>query len=212
MGRETEPGGEADGVDSQAAAASWLDEHGDALYRYAWSRVGRREPAEDLVQDTLLAALSARENFREQSAVRTWLLAILRRKIADYYRKKQPHAATNFEGAEATNRRSSIEKHVFRDDGSFHDTPARWKSPPESLEDLELREVLDRCMERLPIGFAVAFTLREVDEVPADEIRRRLGVTAGNLRVRLYRARLLLRECLEKNWFAPHPSATTSHP
>ncbi len=208
MRSQTEP----ERVDSRQDAASWLDEHGDALYRYAWSRVGRREPAEDLVQETLLAALAAREDFRGESAVRTWLLAILRRKVADHYRTKESPVAADAEGADVTSRRSSIERHVFRENGSFRHTPARWKSPPESLEEGELRQVLDRCMARLPTGFAVAFTLRELDGVPADEIRRRLGLSAGNLRVRLYRARLMLRECLEKNWFAPRPPDPTTRP
>jgi RNA polymerase sigma-70 factor (ECF subfamily) len=193
-------------------AAGWLDEHGDALYRYARSRGGRRDAAEDLVQETLLAGLTAREDFRGKSSVRTWLLAILRRKIADCYREKELTDGPHADGTDGTSRRSSIERHVFGDDGSFRQTPARWKSPPESLEEGEFREVLDRCMARLPTGLAVAFTLRELDEVPADEIRRRLGLSAGNLRVRLYRARLMLRECLEKSWFAPRPPNPVTRP
>ncbi len=212
MRSQAEPAREPERVNSREDAASWLDEHGDTLYRYARSRVGRLELAEDLVQETLLAALAAREDFRGQSAVRTWLLAILRRKIADYYRRKELPVEPDDDGADLTSRRSSIERHVFRDDGSFRHTPARWKPPPESLEEGELREVLDQCMARLPTGFAVAFTLRELDEVPADEIRKRLGLSAGNLRVRLYRARLMLRECLEKNWFAPRPPDSTTRP
>ena len=190
-------------VSPREDAAGWLDEHGDALYRYARSRIGRREQAEDLVQEALIAALAAREDFRGQSAVRTWLLAILRRKIADYYRRNERPIEPDVDGAGRPGRRSSIERHVFCDDGFFRHTPARWKTPAESIEDDELRDVLDDCMARLPSGFAVAFTLREVDDVPTDEIRGRLGLSAGNLRVRLYRARLMLRECLEKRWFSP---------
>jgi RNA polymerase sigma-70 factor (TIGR02943 family) len=212
MSSQTDPAFEPECVNSLEDAASWLDEYGDALYRHARSRVGRRELAEDLVQETLLAALAAREDFRGLSAVRTWLLAILRRKIADYYRRKELPVEPDADGTDFTSRRSAIEGHVFRDDGSFRQTPARWKSPPESLEEGELREVLDRCMARLPAGFAVAFTLRELDQVPADEIRRRLGLSAGNLRVRLYRARMMLRECLEKNWFAPRPANSPTRP
>ncbi len=59
MRSQTEP----ERVNSREDAAGWLVEHGDALYRYARSRVGRREPAEDLVQETLLAALAARDAF-----------------------------------------------------------------------------------------------------------------------------------------------------
>src|SRR5262249_42978535 len=68
-------------------AADWLTAHGDALYRFARLRVGARGPAEDLVQDTFLAAIAARGRFRGRSSTRTWLLGILRRKIADHYRR-----------------------------------------------------------------------------------------------------------------------------
>ncbi len=213
MKHPSDPTLETERAPSREDASRWLDEHGDALYRYARSRVGRREPAEDLVQETLLAALTAREEFRGQSAVRTWLLAILRRKIVDYYRRRASTVEPDTDRAEDVGPRSAIERHVFRDDGLFRRMPAPWKSPPESCEEAELREVLDRCLAHLPSGFAVAFTLRELDGVPAVEIRERLGISAGNLRVRLYRARLLLRECLEKNWFAPHfPPNLPSHP
>jgi RNA polymerase sigma-70 factor, ECF subfamily len=212
MRSQTDPARELGRVNSRDDAASWLDDHGDALYRYARTRVAQRELAEDLVQETLLAALVGREDFRGHSSVRTWLLAILRRKIADHYRKKQVRVASDTDGAEVSSRRSSIERYVFGDSGFYRRPPARWKSPHQSLEERELREVLDRCLARLPPSFAVAFTLRELDQVPAAEIRNRLGLSAGNLRVRLYRARLMLRECLEKNWFAPSPPDSTGPP
>ena len=193
------------GVAPREDAAGWLDDHGDALFRHALARVGRREAAEDLVQETLLAALAGREGFRGHAAVRTWLMAILRRKIVDHYRRRESPVAPAAGGPEAPPRRSSIEASVFADDGSFRRAPARWEEPADPLETGELREALDRCMARLPAHFAVAFTLRELDQLPADEIQARLGLSAGNLRVRLFRARLMLRECLEKHWYAPQP-------
>src|SRR5260370_16889904 len=65
----------------------WVDEHGDCLFRYALVRVRRREVAEDLVQDTLLAAIRSREKFAGQSSERSWLTGILKHKISDYLRK-----------------------------------------------------------------------------------------------------------------------------
>ena len=65
----------------------WVDEHGDCLYRYALVRVRVPEVAEDLVQETLLAALRSREKFGGRSSERSWLVGILKNKIVDYYRK-----------------------------------------------------------------------------------------------------------------------------
>jgi RNA polymerase sigma-70 factor (ECF subfamily) len=191
-------------------AACWLDQHGDALYRHARSRVARRELAEDLVQETLLAGLAARPKFRGESDVRTWLLAILRRKVADHYRKNRLTSDAEREWEAISEPRTAIEEHVFDHRGLFRRAPLRWKPAPDRLESEELRKVLDACLAHLPSRFAVAFTLREIDDLPPEEIRGRHKLSAGNLRVRLYRARLLLRECLEKNWFAPDPPNSAS--
>ena len=67
--------------------ALWVDEHGDVLYRYALARVRKPEVAQDLVQETLLAAMRARDRFAGQSSVRSWLCGILKHKLCDYYRK-----------------------------------------------------------------------------------------------------------------------------
>ena len=63
---------------------SWVDHYGDFLYRFALSRVKDPDIAEDLVQETFLAALRSRESFESRSAGRTWLIAILKHKIVDY--------------------------------------------------------------------------------------------------------------------------------
>src|SRR5215472_16031942 len=68
-------------------ALHWLEEHGDALYAYALPRVRNADAAEDLVQETLLAALAGQERFAGQSAERTWLMGILKHKLIDHLRK-----------------------------------------------------------------------------------------------------------------------------
>ena len=74
--------------DSNLNPDTWVDRYGDSLYRFAAVRVQDTAVAEDLVQETFLAALRGRKNFRSQSAVQTWLTAILKHKIVDHYRKK----------------------------------------------------------------------------------------------------------------------------
>src|SRR6185312_4069906 len=86
--RPTPQADDSDALSTARDASAWLDEHGDALYRYARSRVGNRELAEDLVQDAFLAALQSRDQFQKRATIRTWLLSILRHKIIDYYRRE----------------------------------------------------------------------------------------------------------------------------
>jgi RNA polymerase sigma-70 factor (ECF subfamily) len=181
-------------------AASWLDEHGDALYRYARIRVRRRELAEDLVQDTFVAALQARGRYEGNSSVRTWLLSILKHKIADHYRRVAaavpPAELAPIEGHDP------IRGEFFGADGLWKSPPASWRTPDKALEEREFWEVLDGCLGRLPRALASVFFLRELEGLEMEELRRGLDLSEGNIRVRLHRARLLLRECLERRWFA----------
>ena len=178
-------------------ASEWLDEHGDALYRYARSRVGRRELAEDLVQETFLAAVESREPFRSESTVRTWLIAILRRKIVDHYRRRS--AAPDCESLSI--RSSPDHASFFTADGKWQKVPSPWKTPPDMLENRELWTAFSACLSKLPMPLARTFMLRELVGVDVDELRETLSMSAVNVRVQLHRARHLLRECLERNWF-----------
>ena len=101
---------------------------------------------------------------------------------------------------------------MFGERGKFRRPPARWREGPDRLENEELRNALDSCIQHLPRRLAIAFTLREIDDLPPEEVRSQLRLSAGNLRICLYRARLLLRECLEKNWFAPDSTRSSHRP
>jgi RNA polymerase sigma-70 factor, ECF subfamily len=188
-------------------ASVWLADHGDVLYRYARSRVANRQAAEDLVQDALLAALQSRERFEGRATVRTWLLSILRHKIIDHGRR----AATAVSAADVNShsRAGGVRERYFSVTGFWKKAVASWRKPEQALEDREFWDVLDGCLGRLPSSLATPFVLREIDELDSAELRRILGVSEVNLRVRLHRARLLLRECLEKHWFGVDTSEGT---
>jgi RNA polymerase sigma-70 factor (ECF subfamily) len=65
----------------------WVQEHGDLLFRYALVRLRDRTAAEEVVQETFLAALKGREQFKGRASERTWLVGILKHEIIDYFRK-----------------------------------------------------------------------------------------------------------------------------
>lgn len=112
---------------STANPERWVDEHGDCLYRYALLVVRNPAVAQDLVQDTLLAALRTRENFAGRSSERTWLCGILKNKIVDHFRKLGRE--TSFTDMEFLANEFS-EKFV---DGNWihHDAPTAWKPDAE---------------------------------------------------------------------------------
>jgi len=156
--------------------------------------------AEDVVQDTLTAALTAQGSFSGKSSVKTWLTGILKHKIVDAIRKKQrePVAASSLDDE------ADLEdfEGLFRENGAWQAPPADWGDPEQALNRRQFFDIMEFCLEKLPPNTARVFMMREVMELESDEICKELTITANNLWVILYRARMSLRECLELNWFA----------
>jgi RNA polymerase sigma-70 factor (ECF subfamily) len=178
--------------------STWVEQHGNYLFRYALMRLRNRELAENLVQETYLAALAGRRSFGGRSAERTWMIGILKHKIIDHYRK-------GFREKSVTELQTDEEQTIdqFYDAvGSPKQYPKDWMPEPESvLHSKEFWRTLRECLGHLPERTANAFTMRELDDLETDEICKELGITPTNLWVMLHRARLQLRACLEKNWF-----------
>jgi RNA polymerase sigma-70 factor (ECF subfamily) len=177
------------------------DVHQHRRYLLALARMQLRDAAaaEDVVQDTLEAALRSVGSFRNQSSVRTWLTGILRHKILDVLRvrKRQP---TPTYGLEVPERARAIDS-PFDDTGTWSRHPQHWNVPDEAAAQTDFLRVLQECLSKMPASVARAFYLREVMEVETKEITEALDITANHLGVLMYRARLLLRECLESRWF-----------
>lgn len=177
--------------------ANWLDRHGDALFRYAVWRVRNSDLAEELVQETLLAGLRARERFSGRSSERTWLVGILRRKIVDHIR-----ATARERSSEEAGLTGGVPLDSFDHRGHWKSTLGKWPSDPAAnFEAQEFWAVLDECLSKLPPALADAFALREMERLAAEEVCKILSISASNLWTQLHRARTLLRQCLERNWF-----------
>jgi RNA polymerase sigma-70 factor, ECF subfamily len=171
----------------------------DYLLRYA--RLQLRDPvlAEDAVQETLLAAVEGAARFSGKSTLRTWLTGILKHKIMDQYRRagrEQPLAGPGDDRTEA-----EIVDALFARDGHWNTFPRDWGNPETKLENSHFWNAFELCLQRLPARTARAFAMREVMEMPTEEICQELGITATNCWVILHRARLTLRECLDLQWF-----------
>ncbi|MGH8557394.1 MAG: sigma-70 family RNA polymerase sigma factor [Methylococcales bacterium] len=179
--------------------AEWLDLYGDALYRYAMVRLRDEHLAEDLVQETLLAGLNARERFAGNAAEKTWLIGILKHKIVDHFRKSSRETVQNTEDATIGQSTESC----FDERGRWTIEAGAWSSPDKSLEQDQFWSVLADCVEHLPRRLDRLFALREIDGLASEEILEVLNIsTANNLWVMLSRMRLQLRNCLDTHWFA----------
>src|SRR5206468_4123593 len=189
----------APSVQSDTGPERWVDDHGDVLYRYALERVRKPDVAQDLVQDTFLAAVRSYDKFAGQSSVRSWLCGILKHKICDYYRKLGRE--TSFTDMEFLADECS-EKFVPEGFWVHMTGPKEWK--PEADEVIhrdEFWQTMRDCLGKLPERVANVFMLREMEEVESKEICAMLSISDSNLWVMLHRARMALRECLAMNWF-----------
>ena len=176
---------------------TWVDQYGDYLYRFALSRLQDNDAAEDLVQETFLAALHARENFKGRSSVTTWLTGILKHKIIDHLRKESRNQPV--EDVEPFT--ASLDD-LFDEKGKWKVGPSKWTANPTELyERKEFWRILKQCLSGLSGRLAQIFRLRELEELSTEEICKVFNISATNLWVILYRARMLLRRCLEINWF-----------
>ena len=175
---------------------SWVDRHGDALFAYALARVGDPQTAEDLVQEAFLGGLKARAEFAGQSSERTWLVAILKRRIVDHFRRVAREAP------EAVDGDPDPRDELFTRSGLWRMRPVDWGADPaRAMEQGELSAVLQRCLAALPRRMAAALVLREMEGIPSEEVCKILEVSPTNLWTLLHRARSRLRMCLERNWF-----------
>jgi RNA polymerase sigma-70 factor (ECF subfamily) len=175
---------------------TWVESYGDYLFRYARHRVQNRDVAEDLVQETLMAALRTRDGFEGRSSERTWLLSILRHKMIDYIRKASRERPTD-NGLSP----DDLSEEFFDEKGMWAVRPSRWDTDPgRVLEKKEFWEKLMECLAELPKRMAQAFSLRKLEQMDSEEVSETLEVTSNNLGVLLYRARLRLRRCLEVKW------------
>lgn len=164
------------------------------LFAYAITRVQLKELAEDLVQDALLAAYQSYNNFKGKSSEKTWLLSILKHKIADHYRSKYRSGAAV----------SSVMDNLFfneNDRWKPEYRPADWGNEKALLDDPEFTRALKGCFDALPQKWSSVMQLKYLEERDAEGICTNLEITKANFWQIIHRAKLQLRNCLELKWF-----------
>ena len=176
--------------------ARWVDLYGNYMYRYALARLSDPELAQDMVQEAFVAAIHAFGRFEGKSSIKTWLIAILKRKIVDHFRRMRNEQRVGH----IENLTNGIDQ-IFDENGRWRSIPNSWTVHPEmALEQQEFMDVLYKCIANLPSRLAEIFMLREFEELSTEQICTQLDISESNCWVMLHRARLQLRICLEANW------------
>ncbi len=176
--------------------SSWVKLYTNEMYHYTVLKVTNKETAEDIVQNTFLAAIESYPKFKHESNSKTWLYAILKNKIADYLRLKYKESPTN----------QPIDPLdiCFDKNGAWipYHRPNNWHTEDgELLDDPDFNIVLKTCFEGLPAKWSSAVQLKFFHEHDSKGISDTLNVTIANFWQMIHRAKMMLRLCLEANWF-----------
>lgn len=186
---------------SLLADTGFLESLRRQMLKFATLQLSDANLAEDAVQEALIGALRNARTFAGRAALKTWVFAILKNKIADILRQKQRtiDASSLLREDEEEEDFSSL----FNQKGFWQadQRPGAWPHPEEALREGEFWLVFETCLENLPGNQARVFMMREFVELDSQEICETVGVSISNLHVMLHRARLRLRECLEDRWF-----------
>jgi RNA polymerase sigma-70 factor (TIGR02943 family) len=174
------------------------------LLRFARLQLRNEAWAEDVVSETMLAALSKPQAFAGRAQLRTWLVGILKHKVVDALRTHGREVTLSSDSDEDAGS-DPLQDMAFHADGHFQEAPADWGDPQQNLQNRQFMQILEACTEKLPPVQGRLFLMREWLELSSEEICKELQLTPTNLYVQLHRARLRLRECLELNWFS-HPA------
>lgn len=171
------------------------------MLRFATTQLLDAHLADDVVQEALVGALKGTHAFRGQAAIKTWVFAILKNKIADALRQKHLHEQARVllkEDEEIEDFSDS-----FRPNGHWQSSarPATWMNPQESLDQSQFWMIFEACLDGLPAKQGRAFMMREFVEMSTEEICQEMDISLTNLNVLLHRARMRLRECLNIKWF-----------
>jgi RNA polymerase sigma-70 factor (TIGR02943 family) len=185
---------------STSVLEQWVTQFSDELYSWAFFKTSSKEIAEDLVQDTFLAAFHKIDSFEGKSQPKTWLFSILNNKVIDYYRLSSRTTKKNLSLTE--NSGFELSDGLFNSHGCWktNDIGTLWNQEEELLDNPDFNMVMEECMNSLPQKWKLALTSKYLSEKKTEAICQELEITTSNYWQIIHRSKLLLRKCLELKW------------
>jgi len=189
-------------IDKRAVVSEWVNLYSDDLYNWALNKTSDSAVAEDIVQDTFIAAYTGLEKFRAESNPKTWLLSILKNKIIDYHRKNFKEMTLS-ESDIANEQGSDFMDNFFNKNGEWKQEamPHEWGDDINLLDNPSFIEILQFCLSELPRLWGSALRLKYLENSPGQKICQDLDISPTNFWQILHRSKLQLRACLNNNWF-----------
>tara|TARA_B110000285_G_scaffold77754_1_gene89537 strand:- start:6358 stop:6909 length:552 start_codon:yes stop_codon:yes gene_type:complete len=170
-----------------------VENHSDYLLSFAMTKLNDIDLAKDLVQDTLVSALTKLDTFEKRSKLRTWLTSILNRKIIDHWRKAE------------TRYTDPISTFFDQDEKKGHwlmekSTSGNFETIVDDISKKERMVELGDCLDALPEKWRGIIVSKFLEEKESEQICNDFDITSSNLWVIMHRAKLLLRDCLKNKW------------
>ena len=170
-----------------AAFGSLIRRHDKHLYRIARSMLPDDQEAEDAVQETYIRAFTGLRDFRGAASLRTWLTRIVLNEAIRRRRRQRP--MLDLDALQAAQERTRRPAHSSS-------LTARDRDPERAAAQNQIRKMLEKAIDDLPVAFRVVFVMRDVEEISTGTTAKLLGIREETVKTRLHRARRLLRESL----------------
>jgi RNA polymerase sigma-70 factor, ECF subfamily len=165
----------------RTAMAELYDRYFDRVYSLVFNQVDRnRDVAEDIVQETFLAALKSAKSFKGRSSAYTWLCSIAYHKVADHYRRQSRERKRMVSGVDV-------------DTVDVSDNPGRQPQPDSLIESAETRQVVNEALAKLPWDYRQVLILKYVEELSVQEISQIMDRSPKSIEGLLTRSRKALQ-------------------
>jgi len=170
-----------------------VSRHERPLYAAAWHLTHNHHDAQDVIQNAFLSAMEHLASFRQDASFSTWVTRIAVNFALKILRSRRQHPTVSLDAGDEDGQVVPVPQYI-----------ADWKNDPaQTVQRRELRAILDDAVSQLPEGQRLVFVLRDVQGLSVRETAQVLDLTEGNVKVRLLRARLALREMLTKRFGDP---------
>lgn len=164
-----------------------------SLYNVAYRISTNEADAAEIVQETFLAAWRKLRDFRGDAGLSTWLTSIAVNQARTRWQQNR----------QKRGREESLDLPDGAGQGRGLQVASEQPSAVEQLERSQLRELLERCIRALDQGFREVLVLRDMREMPYEEVGQVLGLREGTVKSRLFRAREMVRDCVTKGMAQP---------
>ena len=174
----------------------WVEEYSDYLFGFAYSRLNDIHKAEDVLQETFLAAFKSIDNFDGRVPIKFWLRGIMKNKIVDSIKKDLKELNERELGGFP-----ELNSKIYKRSGIFTQKVEPWDfDPSKSFEKDEFWKTFSVCLEKMKDPLRSIYMLKEIDGMKTEEICKEFSITQENLWVMTHRARKLMKHCLNNNW------------